>query len=69
MMQVIEMTEKERFKMYMKCTKKELVKMLMENQRMNKCLIEKESPAVTLQDINRIRTGGGFYDTGTYVVN
>lgn len=69
-MQVIEMTEKERFKMYMKCSKKELVKMLMENQRMNKCLIEKESPTVTIKDLNRTRTGSSEYtDYGTYVVN
>ena len=68
MIQVIEMTEKERFKMYMKCTKKELIKMLMENQRMNKCLIEKDQPTVVMQDI--IRTGtGGYLDQGTYVVN
>jgi len=31
--QEVELTDKEKFEMYMKCTKKELVKMLMENQR------------------------------------
>ena len=68
MIQVIEMTEKERFKMYMKCTKKELIKMLMENQRMNKFLIENDSPTVTIHDFNRDDTGG-YRDFGTYVVN
>lgn len=34
MVHTIEMTDKEKFKMYMKCSKKELVKMLLENQRL-----------------------------------
>lgn len=32
-MQVIEMTDKEKLKMYMKCSKKELAKMLIESNR------------------------------------
>lgn len=33
MVQVIEMTDKEKLKMYMKCSKKELAKMLIESNR------------------------------------
>jgi hypothetical protein len=34
MIQIIEQTKEEEIAMYMKCTKKELISMLMENQRM-----------------------------------
>ncbi len=33
MLQIIEQTYEEKVKMYMKCTKKELIQMLLENQR------------------------------------